>query len=506
MSKKSDVLFQVILPIIVLMHTILFIIYWLTNSLFYTETNDFLTKMIGSRLDYISICLWFAGLVGLWSVVRIILYKQGIKHRLATVTKVLYVVVGLIFIVFFYGSFWKLFSESPVQLPRLIQMIAYFRLFVDALILLAVDLLLVMWVRNALMHRKIAGKQSNLLPIFFSILALTVLWVVALAYPPSSVYKGDLPTKPLIIAHRGASMLAPENTISSAILAVELGVYGLETDIHISSDGKPFLLHDDTFVRTTDVEQVFPDQATDRAEYFTLADATQLNAGKWFVERDPYGTISSGEVSDSQIQEYSLQTIPRLTDLLDIVRLNNLSFIYDVKQPPSDQPFAQSFFEICLNEIHLTGVDPQVWVLATEDQIVLVRSIGPEMKLAYGADYQFPPSVDELKAAGYQIINVEYGLPKEWINTYQEAGLWVNLYTIDEPWQYSRLWLLGVDSTTSSNVQTMVALDQPIFSLTFGNYLLLWSVLGLISLGLFLWLTFPVYRNISTEKSQSDLP
>jgi len=500
MSKKSDLIIQIILPIIVLVHAILFIIYWLTNSLFYTETNDFLTKMIGSRLDYISICLWFAGLVGLWSVVRIILYKQGIKHRLANVTKVLYMVVGLIFIVFFYGSFWKLFSESPVQLPRFVQLIGYFRLFLDVLILLAAAILLGLWVRKAFMHQKAAGKQPSFLPILFSVIALTVLWVVALAYPPGSVYKGVLPAKPLIIAHRGASMLAPENTIASANLAVDLGVYGLETDIHISSDGKPFLLHDDTFVRTTDVEQVFPDRGTNRAEYFTLAEATRLNAGKWFVERDPYGTIRSGEVSDSQVQEYIQQTIPTLTDELDIIRQNNLVFIYDVKQPPGDQPFAGSFFEICLNEIHAAGVDSQVWVLVTEDQIALVRSISPEMKLAYGADYQSPPPVDELKASGYQIINAEYGLTKERISTYQEAGLWVNLYTIDEPWQYSRLWLLGVDSTTSSNVHTMVALEQPVFSLTFGNYLLLWSISGMISLGLLLGFTIPVYRKISSGK------
>jgi hypothetical protein len=123
------------------------------------------------------------------------------------------------------------------------------------------------------------------------------------------------------------------------------------------------------------------------------------------------------------------------------------------------------------------------------------------MKLAYGVDYQSPPSADELKAAGYQIVNAEYGLPKDWISTYQEAGLWVNQYTIDEPWQYSRLWLLGVDSTTSSNVHTMVGLEQPVFSLTFGNYLLLWSIIGMISLGLLLGLTIPVYRNISSGKS-----
>jgi glycerophosphoinositol inositolphosphodiesterase len=494
MSKKSDLFIQIILPIIVLTHTILFIIYWLTNNLFYTETNDFLTKMIGSRLDYISICLWFAGLVGLWSIVRIILYEKGIKHRLATITKVLYVVAGLIFIVFFYGSFWKLFSESPVQLPRLVQMISYFRLFIDTLILLGVAVLLGLWVRKAFMHRKTAGKELNFLPILFSVLAVIMLWVIALIFPPESVYKGALPAKPFIIAHRGASMLAPENTIASANLAADLGAYGLETDIHISSDGMPFLLHDDTFVRTTDVEQIFPDRATDRAEYFTLAEATQLNAGKWFVERDPYGTISSGEVSDNQIQEYLLQTIPTLTDELDIVQQNNLAFIYDVKQPPSDQPYAQSFFEICLNEIHDAGVDPQVWVLVAEDQIAMVRSISPEMKLAYGADYQAPPSVDELLAAGYQIINVEYGLSKDWISKYQIAGVWVNLYTIDEPWQYSRLWLLGVDSTTTSNVQTMMELESPVFAMTDGKYLLLWGLIGILSLGLVLGLTISSYR------------
>jgi glycerophosphoinositol inositolphosphodiesterase len=490
MSPWSKRLFWIILPSIILIHSGLFIIFWVTNSLFYSETNDYLTDMLGMRLDYISICLVVAGLIAMWSVARLYIYLKGIKYKLGTVTTVIYSVVAVVYIAFFYGSFWLLFSESPVQLPRIVQQISFFRWFLDALILLGVTLGLGFWVRSTYLQRK----ATSFIPIMVSMIIIVFLWILPVLFPPGSVFRGDLPSKPLIIAHRGASMVAPENTIASANLAIDLGIYGMETDIHISSDGKPFLLHDDTFVRTTDIEELYPERATDRAEYFSLTEATRLNAGKWFVERDPYGTIKSGQISDSQIEEYMLQTIPTLTNVMDIVRENHLAFIFDIKQPPDNQPYSQSFFEICLNEIHAAGIDPQVWFLADMERRELVQSTAPEMKLAYGVDYQSPPSADELNVYGYQMVNAEYGLSEDWIKKYQGAGLWVNLYTIDEPWQYSRLWLLGIDSTTSSNAHTMVGLNRPVMSLPFNQYLLLWSLVGLLSVGLVLGLTIPVYR------------
>ncbi len=50
--------FRAILPWIVLVHSLLFLGFWLTNSVFYVTTNDYLAGMLGSRLDYILICLW----------------------------------------------------------------------------------------------------------------------------------------------------------------------------------------------------------------------------------------------------------------------------------------------------------------------------------------------------------------------------------------------------------------------------------------------------------------
>jgi glycerophosphoryl diester phosphodiesterase len=495
MSRFFRNLFQIVLPGLIFVHAGLFIIYWITNSLFFNETNDYVTRVLGSRRDYISLCLLVSALVGLWSLARIIVYRIRLRHRLATLAAWLYGVVALIYIAFFYGSFWLLLRESPVQLVRISQMLLYYRLVLDPILLLIAAVVAGFWVRNWILKRKASGEMAGYLPVLLLLAVFAFFWGIPLLAPPDSVSRGDLPAKPLIIAHRGASMLAPENTLASADLAASLGVYGLETDIHISRDGSPFLLHDDTLIRTTNVNEVYPDRAKERAEYFTLEEVTGLNAGKWFVEQDPFKAINHGLVSPGQIEAYKRQTVPTLADELQIVRENNLVFIFDLKQPPEDQPYANSFFDICLSQLQKAGVDAQVWFLVNESQLEEIRSAAPAMKPAYGVDFQAPPSAGELKSAGFQIVNAEYGLSKEWIRNYQAADLWVNLYTIDEPWQYSSLWLLGIKSTTTSNSQTMLALGRPILYLPFNEYLLLWSAVGVLVLACILALTLPVYRS-----------
>ena len=59
------------------------------------------------------------------------------------------------------------------------------------------------------------------------------------------------PSPPLIIAHRGASADAPENTLTAFALAQEQGADGIELDVMLSADGLPVVIHDDTLDRTT---------------------------------------------------------------------------------------------------------------------------------------------------------------------------------------------------------------------------------------------------------------
>ena len=57
---------------------------------------------------------------------------------------------------------------------------------------------------------------------------------------------------PLVIAHRGASLLAPENTMAAFNLAVEVGAHAIELDAKLSRDGEGVIMHDSTLDRTTD--------------------------------------------------------------------------------------------------------------------------------------------------------------------------------------------------------------------------------------------------------------
>lgn len=57
---------------------------------------------------------------------------------------------------------------------------------------------------------------------------------------------------PLIIGHRGAAGLAPENSLSGFARAIALGADGVECDIHLSADGVPIVIHDAALGRTTD--------------------------------------------------------------------------------------------------------------------------------------------------------------------------------------------------------------------------------------------------------------
>src|SRR4051794_14509588 len=73
---------------------------------------------------------------------------------------------------------------------------------------------------------------------------------------------------PLLIAHRGASVDAPENTLAAFRLAIEQGADGLECDLRMSKDGVIVISHDDTLERTHDVDHRICDlTAAELAEY-----------------------------------------------------------------------------------------------------------------------------------------------------------------------------------------------------------------------------------------------
>ncbi len=77
-----------------------------------------------------------------------------------------------------------------------------------------------------------------------------------------------------VIAHRGASACAPENTFAAFDLALRMGAVHLELDVRISADGHPVVIHDETLKRTTGGKGLVFEN--------TLEDLKRLDAGSWF--------------------------------------------------------------------------------------------------------------------------------------------------------------------------------------------------------------------------------
>ena len=82
---------------------------------------------------------------------------------------------------------------------------------------------------------------------------------------------------PIIIAHRGSSAHAPENTLAAFELAVEQGADGIELDAKLSADGHVIVIHDATMDRTTG--------AHGRVKDMTLEEMRALDAGSFFAEK-----------------------------------------------------------------------------------------------------------------------------------------------------------------------------------------------------------------------------
>jgi glycerophosphoryl diester phosphodiesterase len=110
---------------------------------------------------------------------------------------------------------------------------------------------------------------------------------------------------PWVIAHRGASGHAPENTFAAFRRAIELGATFIETDLHLTRDAKFVAIHDATLERTTNGQGSVHDA--------TLAELRKLDAGHWYD------------------REFSGERIPTLEEILEFSRQNDVVFYLEVK-------------------------------------------------------------------------------------------------------------------------------------------------------------------------------
>lgn len=127
------------------------------------------------------------------------------------------------------------------------------------------------------------------------ILIIILIFVVGVSFMfKSNMYKNkEIAEKykipyPAIMAHRGLSYYAPEETLPAYLLALEIGedIY-LEADIQRTKDGVLVCYHDDDLKRTTNIREIYPDKIESGIGDLTYQELLKLDLGSWFNNKFP---------------------------------------------------------------------------------------------------------------------------------------------------------------------------------------------------------------------------
>ena len=238
---------------------------------------------------------------------------------------------------------------------------------------------------------------------------------------------------PFLWAHRGASCCAPENTMTAFAAAVESGADGLELDIHLSRDGVPVVIHDETLQRTTDGWGPVAGMTWPRLQ--------QLDAGSWFAA------------------EFAGESIPALEEVLATfggqLRLN-----LELKE-----------FHAGMAVLELLDGYPAVEIVVSSFNYELLRglrSANGRLPLAVLFDAgnwrQAVQTANDLSACAFHpAANL---VTRPMLAACTRAGLPVSVWTVDRPCVARSLARAGVSGLFTNDPSTLNAVfSQPHFSI-----------------------------------------
>jgi glycerophosphoryl diester phosphodiesterase len=235
----------------------------------------------------------------------------------------------------------------------------------------------------------------------------------------------DLEARP-VIAHRGASSYAPENTLAAFELAVQQGADAFELDVRLTRDGAAVVIHDGTLDRTTDLAGPV------RAQ--TLAELRGADAGHRF-------SLDRGHSFPFRHKDVR---IPTLAEVL--WAFPAMPVMIEVKEPEVQE---------AVRRVLVEGDAAARCVLASEhigalelfrEEPFACGAAGPEISALYrGATLRRPP-----RECRYRLLSVPlrwHGLPvptRAFVRAARALGAPVHVWTVNDAATARRLWARGV--------------------------------------------------------------
>ena len=254
-----------------------------------------------------------------------------------------------------------------------------------------------------------------------SVLLLTTIALVSCSGPRGGLGRDE---EPRWVAHRGDSAHAPENTLAAVQSALGLSPTPewIEVDVHSSGDGELIVIHDATLDRTS--------RSTGRVAAMLWSDLSVVDAGY----PDRFGDGFRGE------------RLPRLADVLDVVEGMETGVMIEVKSAGSGGPAAALVRSRGEEHRHvLASFKPDVLVAASLE--------APGLETLFLVDKPDVEHIELARQIGAGILGVEHkAVNEELVARVREAGLFLWVWTVDEPGRVRELDALGVDGVISNDL------------------------------------------------------
>lgn len=258
---------------------------------------------------------------------------------------------------------------------------------------------------------------------------------------------------PMVIAHRGASGYAPENTFAAFDLAVALGAGGVELDVQLAADGLPVVIHDLRVNRTTDGAGV--------VSSLTSEHLGRLDAGAWFDRRLK---LSKRAPQARRPEAYSGQAVPTLEGVLDRLSGAGLGRVYvEVKGRAADK---ERLLAATLGVIERSKIRGAITLLSFDHSAVRrARELSPRVRTAatFSINGRGPVTArsiaDSVRAAGADEAALHFSLAtRRTVEGLHERGLQVSAWTANSKLLMRRLMARGVDAIMTNYPDRLIDL------------------------------------------------
>jgi glycerophosphoryl diester phosphodiesterase len=218
-----------------------------------------------------------------------------------------------------------------------------------------------------------------------------------------------------VIAHRGASGYAPENTRAAFERAIEMGAAAIETDITVTADGELVLVHDQLIDRVSNGNGPVSDH--------TLTELRALDFGSWFGKE----FAGQGVVTVAEMIEEFLDRIP---------------VVFEIKDARATRPMIELLQ--ATNSIDRVQITSFIWYPLLE-----ARALDDQVEIGFLTPAFEPSLIDRIVNRGFnQICPHISQLTAKRVALAHDRGLTVRAWGIDNRLQIERLHETGVDGAT----------------------------------------------------------